>query len=67
MPIYELECPSCKYRFERILGYDDSAQCPKCKTIAKRLISTVNHAFGWRPTDRSNERFGIRDEYEKDI
>jgi len=66
MPLYEFECKSCEYKFELIQGYNVSAKCPKCGAIAKRLISVVNHTFGWRPTDRSNERFGPRDEYEKD-
>jgi len=68
MPNYEYECPACGCKFEVMLGYEDRAlvRCPKCKTVARRLISVVNHTFGWRLTDASHERFS-EDEWERDV
>ena len=66
MPLYELECTSCEYRFEEIQGYNDSAQCPQCGALAKRLISVVNHSFGWTFSEASHERFG-KDEVVRNI
>jgi len=61
MPIYEYQCPACGCRFEVKQGYNDRAlvRCSKCKAVARRQISVVNHTFGWRKTDK--------DEWEKDI
>ncbi|KKL97116.1 hypothetical protein LCGC14_1837690 [marine sediment metagenome] len=74
MPRYEYECPVCTnskgvaLRFEVKQGYTDRAlvRCPKCKTMARRLISVVNHTFGFRLTDASHERFA-KDEFERDV
>ena len=74
MPIYEYECPICTdstgkaLRFEVRQGYNDKAlvRCPKCKTVCKRLISAVNHTFGFRLTEKSHER-GNKDEVERDV
>ena len=32
MPIYEYECESCKYRFEKLqkVSEEDLKECPKC-------------------------------------
>jgi len=69
MPLYEYECPSCGHRFEKIQNRGDSAivYCRDCRTVARRLVSMVNHSFGWRLTEASHERFGPRDEHEKDV
>ena len=68
MPLYEFECPSCKHRFELLKRYSDRAltKCPECRANAKRLISVVNHTFGWRLTEASHED-GNPDELEKDV
>jgi len=52
MPRYEYECPVCTnskgvaLRFEVKQGYTDRAlvRCPKCKTMARRLISVERFA-----------------------
>lgn len=69
MPIYEYECSACKQKFEVRQGYDDKTLvlCPECQTPAKRLISMSNFSVGWRLSDASQERFGPKDEYEKDV
>lgn len=75
MPTYEMECPACNdsggkaTRFEVRQGYNDRAmvRCPKCKTPARRLISVVNHTFGFRLTDRCHERFGPKEEMERAV
>ncbi len=68
MPLYEYEC-GCGERFEALRGMDDGHNviCPKCGRLAGKVMSVVNHAFGWRLSDASHERFGPRDEFVKDI
>ena len=77
MPIYEYECPFCSssnggaLRFEvRQVDFKEHlVRCPKCKAVARKLVSAVNWSFGWRLTDRSlhGGRGSPKDEYEKDI
>ena len=69
MPIYEYKCEPCRFKFEALKNIKDrhNANCPKCGQSAGKVMSVVNHTFGFRLTDRSHERFGPRDEYEKDI
>ena len=51
MPNYEYKCPECNdsdgkaLKFEVWLSYDDKSlvRCPKCKTVCRRLISSVPH------------------------
>lgn len=68
MPLYEYEC-KCGYRFEALRGMDDrhNAICPECGELADKVMSVVNHTFGFRLTDACHERFGPRDEFERDI
>lgn len=68
MPLYEYKC-KCGHRFEALRSMDDrhNAPCLKCGKPASKVISVVNHTFGFRLTDACNERFGPRDEYEKDV
>jgi putative FmdB family regulatory protein len=43
MPIYEYCCPKCGNKFELFRPYSKSgedAPCPKCKSSAKRAMST---------------------------
>ena len=46
MPIYEYEC-ECGYRFEdlgRISQSSEDNVCPKCRRVAKRIISLTGKA-----------------------
>ena len=68
MPIYEYECPSCGHKFELRQGFDESAaKCPECNTLAKRLMSVASFSVGWRLKEECHERFGPRDEFERDV
>jgi len=77
MPTYEYECPHCTnsegtaLRFDvRQTDYDNHiVRCPKCRSVARRLISAVHNTFGFRLTDRSLYG-GVndpKDEYERAI
>ena len=46
VPIYKYECPGCGCKFEirqDISGRVSEVKCGKCKKVAKRRISVVNH------------------------
>mgnify|MGYP001075743214 CR=1 FL=1 len=47
MPIYEYECSSCHFHFERKQGFDEEpvAMCPKCQGEARRVIHSVPIIF----------------------
>ena len=40
MPIYEYECNSCHYRFDKRQGFNDAplAECPKCQGTGRRVF-----------------------------
>ena len=62
MPIYEYECNSCHYRFDKRQGFDDAplAECPKCRGISRRVFYPVPVIFkgsGFYVTD-SRRRSG---------
>ena len=42
MPLYEYECASCAYRFERIQKFSDPLVdvCPKCGGSVRKLLSS---------------------------
>jgi putative FmdB family regulatory protein len=43
MPLYEYKCPKCELEFELLRPYskaDNAAPCPKCKSKAKRAMSS---------------------------
>ena len=69
MPMYEYLCPECGVKFEKRGRYSDESYeaCPVCKSIAGKVMSVVNHTFGWTLSERSHERFGPRDEIVKDV
>ena len=75
MPIYEYECPHCNdtkgkaLRFDvRQADYDKHlVRCPKCKAVAHRLMTVCNSTFGFRFTEASHERFGPKEECERDV
>ena len=68
MPLYEYLC-SCGLKFDALKNVDEggTAECPKCGKRATKVMSVVNHSFGWALSERSHERFGPRDEYVKDV
>jgi putative FmdB family regulatory protein len=47
MPVYEYECGSCHFRFERKQRFDEEpvAMCPKCRGKARRVIHSVPVIF----------------------
>jgi len=69
MPLYEYRCGACGLKFEALKPVEERqiAQCPQCGQPAKKIISPVNFSFGWTLSDRSNDRFGPRDEFVKDV
>ena len=70
MPIYVYRCVQCNKEFEIIshcFNSDGAKPCPECGSRAERIIAPINWSFGWRLTERSHERFGPRDEYERDV
>lgn len=69
MPIYEYKCKECGKVVELLLpmGENGVRPCPACNGEMVKIFSTFNSSFGWRPTDRSNERFGPKYEKERDI
>jgi putative FmdB family regulatory protein len=40
VPIYEYECNSCHYRFDKRQGFNDAplAECPKCHGTSRRVF-----------------------------
>ncbi len=56
MPIYEYECGSCHFHFERKQRFDEEpvAICPQCGNKARRVIHSVPVIFkgsGFYTTD----------------
>lgn len=56
MPIYEYECGSCHFHFERKQRFDEEpvAMCPKCGSKSRRVIHSVPVIFkgsGFYTTD----------------
>jgi putative FmdB family regulatory protein len=47
MPVYEYECGSCHFHFERKQRFDEEpvAICPKCRGKARRVIHSVPVIF----------------------
>jgi putative FmdB family regulatory protein len=69
LPLYEFYCESCQLKFEALKTVDErhEAQCPQCGKSVPKVMSIVNHTFGWTLSDRSHERFGPRDEFVKNV
>ena len=69
MPVYIYRC-SCSNEFE-ILRHTfengDVSDCPECGGKARRIVAACYSSFGWRPSEAANERFGPREEMERDI
>ncbi len=47
MPIYEYECGTCHFRFERKQSFDEEpvAMCPECQGKARRVIHSTPVIF----------------------
>lgn len=69
MFLYEYYCEHCRLRFEarKLRKEREKADCPQCGQPALKVMSVVNHTFGWTLSERSHERFGPRDEYVRDV
>lgn len=67
--LYEYVCELCEFKFEarKCIKNRHKANCPKCGSPSDKVMSMVNHSFGWRETDRSKEKFGSTSEYERDV
>lgn len=67
MPLYEYLCRK-GHRFEKLQRSRDVEieTCPECGIVSDRLISVVNHAFGWTLSEASHERFA-KDEFVRDV
>jgi len=47
---------------ELLRPYNDTSEtCPECGGIMKKLISPVNHSFGWKMSDKFYETPGMDD------
>jgi putative FmdB family regulatory protein len=60
MPIYEYQCSSCSFRFERRQGFHAKplARCPKCGGEARRVIHPAPVIFkgkGFYTTDNRKD------------
>ncbi|MGD9040083.1 MAG: zinc ribbon domain-containing protein [Desulfobacteraceae bacterium] len=45
MPLYEFNCESCDYRFDKlVLNRDSDVHCPICQGEVKKLMSTFSYA-----------------------
>jgi len=66
--LYEYFCEKCQLRFEarKPMKERETAQCPKCGELAPKVISVVNHTFGWRLSDDSHIK-GHKDKLVRDI
>jgi putative FmdB family regulatory protein len=48
MPIYEFECISCGYRFERVMKVTESTPpCPSCGAAEAKKLVTPFRTNGW--------------------
>jgi len=61
MPTYEYKCSECGYKFELFQKITDNpaTECPQCKGMVKRLISTgagtIFKGSGFYQTDYKNK------------
>ena len=49
MPLYEYNCESCSYSFDKmVMRHDSLVKCPVCQGDVKKLMSTfsVGHSAG---------------------
>jgi putative FmdB family regulatory protein len=51
MPLYEYNCESCNYRFDKlVLNRDSDVHCPICQGEVKKLMSTFSYAVQDSPS-----------------
>ena len=70
MPIYLFYCSHCDRSFEikkLIAESGESEVCPFCGLMAERKYTPIPFTFGFRLTERSHQRFGPKEEMERDI
>lgn len=68
--IYVYQCSECNQSFEVKKPIADVLRpeyCSQCGTMALRKYTPLPFSVGWRLSDRSHERFGPKDEYERDV
>lgn len=67
---YEYEC-SRGHRFDAarpMVERNEPTDCPDCEAPATLVMSMPAPAqFGWRLTEAAHERFGPREEVQKDV
>jgi len=51
--LYEYYCPECNLKFEsrKKINERHTAECPMCGRSCKKVMSVVNHTFGWTIND----------------
>ena len=67
---YLYYCEQCDLSFEIKKPMAEAGKpecCPQCGSKAGRRYTAIPALFGWRLTDRSQERFGPKNEFERDI
>ncbi len=70
MPRYDYYCEPCQLKFETIKPMSqcsENVSCPKCGSSSERVYGVVNFSFGWRLSERSDERGGPTDEFVRDV
>ena len=71
MPVYEYACENCEHAFQqqRRVTERQSARCPRCNGIGRKVIGAVGIIFkgsGWHSTDyRKSEDKKAADPEEK--
>jgi putative FmdB family regulatory protein len=63
VPLYEYECSTCRFRFERIQRFSDPpvSLCPECGGAVSQLLSPPAIQFkgsGWYVTDYASRNSG---------
>ena len=68
MPLYEFRCDRCQHGFEVIepMPGEQEKECPHCRGRSIRIISVVNHTFGWRLTEQSHHS-GDKEDMERAV
>lgn len=69
MARYEYRCSACTHDFEvrYPMRLEPRINCPKCGHVAEKRMSDFSFSFGFRLSDRCNERFGPKDEVVRNI
>lgn len=70
MPDYLYYCSVCNYSFEVKKSMYESSRlerCPLCRRKAQRKYTPLPFSFGFKLTDASQERFGPKNEVERDV